>query len=143
MYPTGSYSAIAGAVHRQGSDPFPPASALLRSLFSLIADVEKIIKVISAYRRHCKYLPGFHIHRDSARSVLNVVILDGLIQRLFNIMLDREVNRCYKIKAIFGTGVALVLVKQKIGAVGIGKAHVFPDVPHRAESYCASTPSRP
>ena len=93
--------------------------------FSLIADVEKIIKVISAYRRHCKYLPCFHIHRDSARSVLNVVILDGLIQRLFNIMLDREVNRCYKIKAIFGTGVALVLVKQKIGAVGIGKAHVF------------------
>ena len=95
-------------------------------VFSLVADVEEIIKVISAYRRHCKYLPRFYIHCDSARTVLNVIILNSLIQRLFNIVLYRKIDRCYKIKAVFGACVTFVLIKQEIGAVGIGKAHIFP-----------------
>ena len=53
-----------------------------------------------------------------------IIVLDRLIQRLFHVMLYGEVDGRDKVEAVLCAGVALILVKQQIGAVGICKAHV-------------------
>ena len=92
---------------------------------SLVADVKEVVQIIASDGRHGKYLAGIDVHGYGSRAVLYIIILDRLIQRFFNIVLYCKINRRNKIQAVFRACIALVLVKQEVGAVSVGRPHIF------------------
>ena len=93
--------------------------------FRLVADIKEIVEIIPAKGCHGKYLAGVDIHYNRTRAVFYIIILDGLIERFFNIVLYAHVDGRHDIAAVFGSVISLILVKQKVGSVCVSRTHIL------------------
>ena len=86
------------------------------------ADGKKIVQIIAVERGHGEDRAGVHIHGDGAGAVLNVVVRDGLLQMLFDIILDRRIERQHQVAAVLAGLKILVAAQQQLRAVGVRQA---------------------
>ena len=89
----------------------------------LLADSLIVVQVKVAERGHAQNCAGVGVHGDRRRAVLHVVVLHGLLQVLFHVILDRRVERERHVLAVGGVVIILVIDEEHIRAVAVRGAH--------------------
>ena len=82
-----------------------------------------IVEVKIAKRHHRQYSTRVNLHTDCRRAVLDVVVLHGLGEVLFNVILDDGVNGEAYAVAVAGVYIVLVARVEHIRARRGGRAH--------------------
>ena len=86
---------------------------------SFIAHGQEVIQIIAIYGGHGEYRAGIHIHCDRSGSVLDIVILNGLLEMLLYIILDGRVYRRDDVISVLARTELLELAEQQLRAVGV------------------------
>ena len=87
------------------------------------ADGLVIVQVEIAKGHHRQYSTRVNLHTDSRRAVLDVVVLHGLGEVLFDVALDDSVYRQGQAVAVVGVHVVLVALVEHIRPRRGGGAH--------------------
>ena len=82
-----------------------------------------VVEVKIAKRHHRQYSTRVNLHTDSRRAVLDVVVLHGLGEVLFDVALDDSVYRQGQAVAVVGVHVVLVALVEHIRPRRGGGAH--------------------
>ena len=79
-----------------------------------------MVQIIAVDGGHGQNPAGIHVHGDGPCAVLDVVILHGLFQVLFHIVLYGGVHRQHQVIAVLAGAVLLKGAEQQLCAVGVG-----------------------
>ena len=95
-------------------------------LLILVADLLVVVEVKIPERDHAEDRAGARVHGDGCRTVLHVVVLDRLLQVLFEVILDGGVDGQVHVVALCLVVVILVVDKEHIRAAVIRRADDAP-----------------
>ena len=95
---------------------------------ALVVDHTRLVGVVGGGGGHSQYSPGVHVHYDAHCPGGNVMLLHGIIQRVFKVMLDVCVNGQPQAAALQRHPLGLVALFQRIAPCVDRRQHhaVFP-----------------
>ena len=98
----------------------------VNGLLILVADLLIVVQVKVAERDHAENGAAVGVHGDGRGAILHVVVLDRLLQVLFEVILDRGVDGQVHVVALCLIVVVLVVDKEHIRATVIRRADDAP-----------------